>query len=61
MNTGNGSLKNRPSIVTKASPNISLIVDDAEEERDCEERSKRYMCKGLFLVLQSDSRLINMH
>ena len=48
MNTSNGSLKNRPRIVTKASPNfpssfraISKVDDDAEEERDCEERLKR--------------------
>ena len=68
MNTSKGSFKNRPSIVTKASSNIpssfkaiSKVDDDAEEDRDYQEFSKRSMCKRLFFVLQSDTRLINMH
>ena len=48
MNMSNRSLEDWPSVVTKASPNIFLIIlaiskaeEDAKEERDCEEHSNR--------------------
>ena len=43
MNTSKGSLEDRPSILTFPSSfwAISKVDDDAEEESDCEERSKR--------------------
>ena len=40
---------------------ISNVKEDAEEESDCEECSKRSTCQGLFLALQLDSHLINVH
>ena len=46
MNTSDRSLKDKPSVVPKASPNISLVIlghsmesmveEDAKEEGDCE-------------------------
>ena len=60
MNTSDRSLKDMPSVVTKASPNISLVIpgysmesmvkEDAKEEGDCEECSQRSTCKGFSLL-----------
>ena len=62
MNTSDRSLKHGPSIVTKMLPSIFLVFwaismgskvkEDAEEEGECKECTKRFMRKGLFFFLQ---------
>ena len=67
INTTDGSLEDGSSRVTTASPNIFLIIpaisivkEDAEEDDDCKEHSKKSTYKGLFLALQLNCCLVNI-
>ena len=35
-----------------------MVEEDVEEDGGCQQHSKRFMCKGLFLALQVDCHLM---
>ena len=67
MNSSNRSLEDGPSVVTKTFPCIFLVALGhfcrfnsgrcLDSIGDCEDRSKRSTCKGLFCNLQ----LVSLH